>query len=193
MSLARDPWNEAIRIRTKGDDFSFKAPYSLLSALRALRDSKKTRKIWIDAICINQKLANEKSRQVPMMSKIYGKARQVCVWLGPSDHHSKIAIDFIRDEVLKLQSFDKLCDDPEATPKWNAMLHLMKRSWFSHRWVVQEIALANYATIYCGKETIPWKDFSDAVQLFVEVETATHRLPEVMKRDPQFYHVPGWF
>jgi hypothetical protein len=31
------------------------------------------------------------------------------------------------------------------------------------------------------------------VELFVEVETATHRLSEVMKKDPQFYHVPGWF
>lgn len=36
-------------------------------------------------------------------------------------------------------------------------------------------------------------DFAVAVELFVEVETATHRLSEVMKKDPQFYHVPGWF
>lgn len=61
------------------------------------------------------------------------------------------------------------------------------------RWVVQEIALANQATIHCGQHTIAWKDFADAVQLFVEVETATHRLSEVMKTDPKFYHVPGWF
>lgn len=61
------------------------------------------------------------------------------------------------------------------------------------RWVVQEIALANDAFIYCGADTIPWKDFADAVQLFVEVETATHRLSDVMKKDPKFYHVPGWF
>src|ERR1051326_1042004 len=66
-------------------------------------------------------------------------------------------------------------------------------SWFSRRWVVQEIALAKEATLYCGREKIPWKDFADAVQLFVEVETATHRLSEVMQKDPQFYHVPRWF
>lgn len=58
---------------------------------------------------------------------------------------------------------------------------------------MQEIALANKATIHCGKHTIAWKDFADAVQLFVEVETVTHRLSEVMKKDPKFYHVPGWF
>jgi hypothetical protein len=32
-----------------------------------------------------------------------------------------------------------------------------------------------------------------AVELFVEVETATHRLSEVMKKDEKFRHVPGWF
>jgi hypothetical protein len=60
-------------------------------------------------------------------------------------------------------------------------------------WVVQEIALANAAELYCGTKTIAWKDFSDAVQLFVEVETATHRLSDVMSKDPKFYHIPGWF
>lgn len=40
---------------------------------------------------------------------------------------------------------------------------------------------------------LSWKKFAVAVELFVEVETATHRLSEVMKKDPKFYHVPGWF
>jgi hypothetical protein len=31
------------------------------------------------------------------------------------------------------------------------------------------------------------------VELFVEVETATHRLSEIMKKDEKFLHVPGWF
>jgi hypothetical protein len=130
-----------------------------------------------------------------MMAKIYGGASSVCIWLGEGDPDGRhaVALDFIKDEVLKLQSFDELCDNPEASHKWKAMLDLMKRPWFSRRWVVQEIALATSATIYCGEKTIPWKDFSDAVQLFVEVETATHRLSDVMKKDPDFYHVPGWF
>jgi hypothetical protein len=59
--------------------------------------------------------------------------------------------------------------------------------------VVQEIALANDAELHCGNKTISWKDFADAVQLFVEVESATHRLSEVMRKDPNFYHIPGWF
>ncbi len=64
---------------------------------------------------------------------------------------------------------------------------------FSRRWVVQEIALARRAVIYCGKDKISWNKFAIAVELFVEVETATHRLSEVMKTDPKYFHVPGWF
>lgn len=188
-----DPWDKKIRIRTEPSDAFLKVPQSLVSALSALRDRKKPRALWIDAICINQMQPDEKNRQVPMMSGIYGGAKRVCVWLGEEDGASHIAFEFIDKEVLKLQKFDAICEDPGASKKWNAMLNVMKRPWFSRRWVVQEIALANDALIYCGKDTIPWKDFADAVQLFVEVETATHRLSEVMKKDPQFYHVPGWF
>src|SRR5438034_10143208 len=70
---------------------------------------------------------------------------------------------------------------------------LMQRDWFSRRWVIQEIALASKARVYCGPDSIPWKEFAVAVELFVEVETATHRLSEVMQKDEKFRHVPGWF
>jgi hypothetical protein len=64
---------------------------------------------------------------------------------------------------------------------------------FSRRWVVQEIALAQEAEVYCGQHSIGWRDFAVAVELFVEVETATHRLSEVMRRDSRDKHVPGLF
>ena len=187
------PWDHKINIREGNEDFWFHISPSLIAALTALRNRKRVRTLWVDAICINQNAPDEKNRQVPMMSMIYGRAKSVCIWLGEADEDSKLALDFISNEVLKLQHFDELCDDQKASPKWRAMLNLMKRPWFSRRWVVQEIALSNRAKIYCGEDNIPWKDFSDAVQLFVEVETATHRLSEVMRKDKQFYHVPGWF
>jgi hypothetical protein len=78
-----------------------------------------------------------------------------CVWLGEGDASSAMAIKFIKDEVLQLQNFDELCDSKEASKKWGALLELMQRKWFSRRWVVQEIALARTATIYCGTDFIP--------------------------------------
>lgn len=41
--------------------------------------------IWIDAICIDQSNLEEKAIQVPLMSKIYGLATMVLVWLGDLD------------------------------------------------------------------------------------------------------------
>jgi len=90
----------------------------------------------------------------------------------------------VKKEVLQLQNFDELCESKQASAKWGALLDLMQRPWFSRRWVVQEIALARKAVMYCGSDKISWKKFAVAVELFVEVETATHRLSEVMKMDP---------
>jgi hypothetical protein len=182
-----------VNIRKNGRVFAKFISPDLHAALRALRYRQQDRYLWIDAICINQTNFPEKNHQVEMMSAIYGRAESVCIWLGESDSSSKMALKFIRDEVLKLQNFDELCESKEASRKWSALLDLMQRPWFSRRWVVQEIALARKAKIYCGPDEISWKEFAVAVELFVEVETATHRLSEVMKKDPKFYHVPGWF
>jgi hypothetical protein len=126
-----------------------------------------------------------------MMAEIYGGAERVCIWLGDATVSSQTALAFIKNEVLQLQNFDGLCESEQASSKWGALLDLMQRPWFSRRWVVQEIALAKAAIIYCGRDKISWNKFAIAVELFVEVETATHRLSEVMKKDPKYYHVPG--
>ena len=165
----------------------------LVAALRALRYQGRDRFLWIDQICINQENPLEKNHQVEMMSEIYGRASKVCIWLGEGDRSSRMALEFIKKEVLQLQNFDELCGSEQASEKWGALLDLMQRPWFSRRWVVQEIALAHSTVVYCGGDKISWKKFAVAVELFVEVETATHRLSEVMKKDPRFYHVPGWF
>ncbi|KEF57561.1 uncharacterized protein A1O9_05479 [Exophiala aquamarina CBS 119918] len=165
----------------------------LVSALQALRHYQNDRYLWIDAVCIDQFHPEEKNHQVEMMSIIYGKAQRVCIWLGDPTKSSRLALSFIKNEVLQLQNFDDLCDKKADTTKWNALLELMQRPWFSRRWVVQEISLAQRALIYCGSDKISWRKFAIAVELFVEVETATHRLSEVMKKDPRYYHVPGWF
>jgi hypothetical protein len=185
--------NRCINIRSNGTNYAKYIGENLFHALKALRRPDKDRYLWIYAVCINQEHLNEKNHQVEMMHEIYGNAERVCIWLGEANRSSKTAIKFIKDEVLKLDDFDTLCDSKEASRKWRALLELMQRPWFSRRWVVQEIALARTALIYCGKDQISWKVFAIAVELFVEVETATHRLSEVMKRDRQGEFVPGWF
>jgi hypothetical protein len=52
------------------------------SALRHLRNRLTSRVLWVDAVCIDQGSAEEKSTQVPLMGDIYALASQVVVWLG---------------------------------------------------------------------------------------------------------------
>jgi Heterokaryon incompatibility protein (HET) len=188
-----EKWTKSVRINHKDQAFSFDISPNLASAMMALRLPGEVRILWIDAICIDQKNGHEKNQQVPMMSRIYGQASRVCIWLGEGTEDTKLALDFIKKEVLELWEFDRLCENLDKSKRWAALIDLMKQPWFSRRWVVQEIALANKGLLYCGKETIDWQEFADAVSLFVQVETATHRLSEVMKRSAIYNHAPDFF
>jgi Heterokaryon incompatibility protein (HET) len=218
-----------------------KLPKTLARALRTLRRKTKSRPLWIDLICINQRDLKERNEQVSMMDTIYGKAYNVCIWLdemlsssedssiqgerrrypinGSEEESSdedadnsasrdekkkaaaydkaaeqdKKAIKFIKDEVLGLWRFDDLCKNKAKAEDWVALLSLMRKPWFSRRWVVQEIALAQKAKVYTAKASIDWRDFCDAVSLFVEVEDATRRLTEIMQQHEVYHHVPEFF
>ncbi|CAN9237019.1 unnamed protein product [Alternaria alternata] len=55
---------------------------NLEQALRHLRDVEHDLVLWVDAICINQSDASEKSHQVAFMGDIYRECDQVRIWLG---------------------------------------------------------------------------------------------------------------
>ena len=180
-----------------GEDaaFVFSISNNLYLALKALRYKEKSRVLWVDAICINQDIyrPDERNHQIPMMPSIYGDAKQVCVWLGDASKDSDQAIDFIETIMKDIWKLDQLCEDRLETGNWAALLKLIMRPWFSRRWIVQEIALGGNGLIYCGRRTISWRTFSDAVSLFVEVETATHRLSDIMKKDSISNYIPDFF
>ena len=190
---------DAIKINRKfeGEDaaFAFDISHNLYLALKALRYKEKSRVLWVDAICINQNKhqPDERNHQIPMMPSIYGDAKQVCVWLGAASKDSDDAINFIETIMKNIWKLDQLCGDGRETSNWAALLRLIMRPWFSRRWIVQEIALAKNGVIYCGRRTISWRTFSDAVSLFVEVETATHRLSDIMKKDAISNYIPDFF
>lgn len=70
---------------------------NLASALRHIRSVSKTRILWIDAICINQKDFEERGQQVQRMGSIYKSASRVLAWLGPSTQSTKLAISTLED------------------------------------------------------------------------------------------------
>ncbi|PMD22488.1 hypothetical protein NA56DRAFT_533517, partial [Hyaloscypha hepaticicola] len=98
--------------------------HNLAIALYHLRHSKKSRVLWIDAICINQDDDVERSAEVLEMGSIYARAKQVIVWLGPSSEDSRLAI-------ITLSRLGEGCSYDFQT----GAVYLLHREWFSRLWV----------------------------------------------------------
>jgi hypothetical protein len=151
--------------------------HNLAVALHHLRRPKKSRVLWIDAICINQDDLVERRAEVLEMGSIYGHAKEVIVWLGPSSEDSRLAIETLsklaEGRVLDSEG-DPLYFEPDSwaaflkeTPEalvsnalsWFAIKNLLRREWFSRLWVYQEIMLAQKATVIVGNDGIDWEPF----------------------------------
>ncbi|ORY03155.1 heterokaryon incompatibility protein-domain-containing protein [Clohesyomyces aquaticus] len=139
---------------------------NLYEALKTLRRPDMAVPLWVDALCINQGNMKEKKVQVMKMAKIYRSAVRVCIWLGMDDVPSKKAMLFIK-KIVKLENFGELLKDTSPDlPDWKHLFELLKWSWFSRRWVIQELALAKEATVHCGNHVVHWHDFRDAIGIF---------------------------
>ncbi|KAI1350106.1 heterokaryon incompatibility protein-domain-containing protein [Xylaria sp. FL0043] len=147
-------------------------------ALRRLRRPDERRALWIDAICINQSSTAERNHQLGLMAAIYAKASQVVVYLGDGDDESDAAMDIIANILgppdYKQTWFSRhygftgvnfLTTSPD-----NCVAALFQRPWFSRIWVLQEIANARSATVYCGGKELPWESFRDFVHYNVAVK-----------------------
>jgi len=127
-------WGREARTKTikildkdRNPTLKFLVSPNLEAALKCLRKDAVPRVLWIDAICINQDDFEERSEQVPLMAQIYGQATNVCVWLGAGDPSSNRAITFIKERVLRLESFDKLVQDNSTASEWMAVNTLMMK------------------------------------------------------------------
>jgi hypothetical protein len=164
---------------------------NLYSALKCLRSPTDQVVLWVDAICIDQEDPKEQTSQIGKLPKIYSMAQRVCIWLGPEDDRTKVAMPFIKN-VVTMKELANLVRPVNARKigeaagkwqedarKWADLAHLMRRPWFSRRWIIQELALAREATVHCGSDVVHWDDMRDAISLFVKhFET----IKELMKK-----------
>ncbi|PVH71777.1 hypothetical protein DL98DRAFT_434531 [Cadophora sp. DSE1049] len=77
------------------DGIIFPVRENLHCALKRLRYQDTDRRIWVDAICINQVDVIERNSQVNQMRTIYSNADQVAVWLGAFTAQTCSAIEFV--------------------------------------------------------------------------------------------------
>ncbi|KAK0104424.1 hypothetical protein ONS95_004717 [Cadophora gregata] len=134
---------------------------TLEMALRRLRntDGSTSLLIWADAVCINQEDEVEKGQQVQEMRHVYQNAVEVAIWLGPADQDSVLAWKLMND--LFSSDLEKFPQEPRRLAQFNeaqfrAFQNLFRRDYFWRIWIVQEIACARKATVYCGADSMPW-------------------------------------
>ena len=137
---------------------------NLDDALRSLRLPTQARRLWVDAVCIDQQNLDERSRQVRYMRLIYSRATRVIVWLGLKVPGLEKAMD-LAEMIHEIRSADRPDETTEAvskvelnqnvsmlaiatlTAEEEAAKHLQAllfRDFFSRSWCVQEVLVSAY-------------------------------------------------
>lgn len=145
------------------DASTFRVTRNLGVALRYLRHETEIRTFWIDALCINQADEVEKTHQVSMMTRIYGGAKLVKVWLGSAADNSDIAMKALDDADDQVDFMDK-----ENQGLRRALESLAQRDYWTRVWVVQELFKAKHVKILCGGYEADWTTATTVFQRFME-------------------------
>jgi hypothetical protein len=120
------------------------------AALRRLRLQGRSRRLWVDAICIDQNDTDEKNEQVRLMSSIYSNAVQVLSYLGVGLDQARR----LRPVIKFLQSNTQL---PSHEPNRKELISLfLDLPYFDRVWIMQEVGLAQLVTLVIGEYEIRW-------------------------------------
>jgi hypothetical protein len=159
-----DP-SRRVSIKVAGQALSITA--SLDTALRHLRDSSRTRRIWADAICINQSDSEERNQQVRQMASVYATAQHTVIWIGDGNPET--------DELFKTLKFiasQRLLGKSAGTPhamevsqqvRLSASQTILARHWFRRVWVLQELVRSRDPWVQCGTFLVKWQDLKNVI------------------------------
>ncbi|KAF2269064.1 HET-domain-containing protein [Lojkania enalia] len=144
---------------------------NLEDALRALRLPNLRRRLWIDAVCINQKDFAERARQVSYMRSVYQHATRVVIWLGSKDLSVRRAFAFAHELALLVSELSMNSQSPQSPEQaqrsqliTNSILidtmksrpedamaldTLLSKEYFERVWCIQEVAAAKACIAKC--------------------------------------------
>lgn len=166
---------------------------SLYQALQYLRYAHNDRRMWVDAVCINQTNLEERAAQVSIMSSIFRSARRVLVWLGEAEPDDtlafavlhtndtrdsfwkggdgRIGVETLIERVLVREPWCPCCKtslakDPAGVDDgYLAVDNLTSRQWFARVWVYQELACAKTVEVHCGNHHRDWVSVENLLSL----------------------------
>ncbi|KAF5879651.1 putative heterokaryon incompatibility protein [Botrytis fragariae] len=162
-------WGDAsIRQTITFNDTPFSVTQNLAIALHHLRLPLKPRRLWVDAICINQSDIKERNEQVTLMGEIYSLAKPALVWLGETFEGCKEAFDLM--SKIAIASEDEIIEE-ESQTLFSFYIELVKKEWFTRLWTIQELALADQEPLVgCGFTWTTWSVLSKVWQKVAMIE-----------------------
>ncbi|TDZ30880.1 Heterokaryon incompatibility protein 6, OR allele [Colletotrichum spinosum] len=155
---------------------------NLYHCLQRVRLASAPRRLWVDALCINQADAAEKQAQVLLTHDIYASARRTLAYLGEEADDSAEAMDLIerywrvnipKELNVGARAFvegslgEEIPDAPtgkdaelpaEGDDKWLAVSRFWNRAWFKRVWIVQEFILSRDVVMICGDREASWSN-----------------------------------
>ncbi|KAK3949074.1 heterokaryon incompatibility protein-domain-containing protein [Pseudoneurospora amorphoporcata] len=145
------------------------------AALRALRLPDADRRIWVDAICINQDNDIERTHQVQFMPVIYATATQVVIY-----------IDNERKQMGIGGTYYGTVTRSQWETNWKKMDRRLQRPYFFRSWIIQEIAAARKAWVTDRSSWQPWP----IVDAHAEGQASRTFLPWIKDFEKRKYRLP---
>ncbi|KAK0649839.1 heterokaryon incompatibility protein-domain-containing protein, partial [Cercophora newfieldiana] len=165
---------------------------NLASALHFLRPlpGSAPRRLWIDALCIDQSNVDERSRQVGYMRLVYQHCERVVAWIGTKGSEgvemafeAAKRLSVVGELVAEMQRVgagdsgqaeggadeglvremiaNALASVPEGA--MDKLAKLFEREYFCRSWVVQEIAVARVAMVKCEELEMGFSELASTV------------------------------
>ncbi|TGO69116.1 hypothetical protein BOTNAR_0015g00320 [Botryotinia narcissicola] len=148
-------WGDAsIRQTITFNDTPFSVTQNLAIALYHLRLPLESRRLWVDAICINQSDVKERNEQVTLMGETFEGCEEAF------DFMSKISIAS-EDEIM----------EEESQTMFSFYMELVEKEWFTRLWTIQELSLADQEPLVsCGSTWTTWSVLSKVWQKVAMIE-----------------------
>jgi hypothetical protein len=176
-------------------------PTNLRDLLQRIRNPFETKRLWADAICINQSDKTEVGHQVGQMASIYSTAERVIIWLGLEDpfesfgHDMYYLIDHYRKRLSERDASEASFptavitdNDDDMHDFWIRFGDLIRQPWFGRLWVVQEAGLARSAVALFGEREL---DFDVLFNTSKDVLTGDYHIAYSIPAIVHFEYFPA--
>ncbi|RYP40557.1 hypothetical protein DL768_010616 [Monosporascus sp. mg162] len=130
------------------------------AALLRLRKRDADRRLWVDAVCIDQSNIQERNHQVKNMIAIFRSALRVLVFLGEGSPMLGRLVDYMSN------------DTGGQLPRVLDFISLFQSRWFHRVWVLQEVAVAKSVLVIYGAKQMNWVDFIEYGNFFLRLMAA---------------------